>query len=117
MLSAGGATASWQPRRPGSAAAASASASDAQRPHRGGVVVCPLLLVLLDAPIELVREQIDGRVHVFLGCVRVDGTTAHVERCLGLLSQLLHRQYAVYVDHLIEMPANAFQFLLHIAPQ
>src|SRR5215472_1615050 len=52
--------------------------SDAQRAHRGGVVVGALLLVFLDAAIELVRQQIDGRVHVFLGCVRVDGTTAHV---------------------------------------
>ena len=51
---------------------------DAQRAHRRGVVVGALLLVLLDAAIELVRQQIDGRVHVFLGCVRVDGTTAHV---------------------------------------
>src|SRR6185437_7981878 len=89
----------------------------AQGAYRGGVVVGALLLVLLDAAVELVREQINGRVHIFVRGIRMDGVAAHVQRRLGLLSQLLHRQYAMYVHDLIEVSANALQFLLHIAPQ
>src|SRR5215469_7894109 len=42
------------------------------------VVVVAFFLVLLDAAIELVGEQIDSRVHVFLGGVGVYGVAAHV---------------------------------------
>src|ERR1700739_293615 len=89
-------------------------ASGAQRPALHGVMVCHLFLVLLDASIQLVGEQIDGGVHVLLGRVRMDRVTAHVQGRLGLLSQFLHRQYAMHVDDLLEMSSDALELLLHI---
>jgi len=47
----------------------------------------------------------------------VDCAAAHVQRRFGLLAQLFNRQHAVHVDDLVEVPANAFELLLHIAPQ
>src|SRR5579863_4729363 len=47
----------------------------------------------------------------------MDGAAAHVQRRLGFLSQLLHRQNAVHVDDLIEMSANALELLGDVTPQ
>ena len=69
-------------------------------------VVGALFLVLLDAAVELVGQQVDGGVHVFFGGVGVDRVAADVQRRLGLLSQLLHRQHTVHVDDLVEMPCR-----------
>src|SRR2546427_11874152 len=64
--------------------------SHAQRPAPlDGVVIGALFLVLLDAAIELVGEQVDRGVHVLFGRVRVDVVAAHVQGRLGLLPQLL----------------------------
>src|SRR5579863_6758052 len=81
------------------------------------VIVGALFLVLLDAAVELVGQQIDGRVHVLFGRVRVDRVAAHVQRRLGLLSQLLYRQYAVHVDDAVEMSADTLELLFHITAQ
>src|SRR5215469_4552180 len=81
------------------------------------MVIVAFFLVLLDAAIELVGQQVDGRVHVLLRRIRVDGAAAHVQGRLGLLSQLLHRQHTVNVDNVIEVPADALEFLFDITPQ
>jgi hypothetical protein len=80
------------------------------------MVIGALFLVLLDTAVQLVRQAIDGGVHVFFGCVRVDGAAAHVQRGLGFLSQLLYRQHTVHVDDLIKMSADALELLLDITP-
>src|SRR5579859_475877 len=84
---------------PAAAVLAKRAAMSAARraPSLRGMMICALLLVLLDAAVQLVRQQVDGRVHVLLGGVGVDGAAAHVQGRLGLLSQLLHRQHAVHV--------------------
>src|SRR5271156_6120117 len=61
-------------------------ASNAQRACLRGMVVVAFLLVLLDAPIELVRHEIDGRIHVLFGRHRVDGAAARVQGRFGLLA-------------------------------
>src|SRR6185437_2854871 len=66
------------------------AASGAQRAALDRVMVRHLLLVLLDASIELVGQEIDGGIHVFLGRVRMDRIAAHVQGSFGLLSQFLH---------------------------
>src|SRR6202040_1074165 len=81
------------------------------------MVIGALFLVLLDAAVQLVRQTIDGGVHVFFGCVGVNGAAAHVQRGLGFLSQLLYRQHTVHVDDLIKMSADALELLLDITPQ
>src|SRR2546421_12510988 len=83
----------------------------------GGMVIGALFLVFLDAAVQLVREQIDGGVHVFFGGIRVDGAAAHVQRGFGLLAQLLYRQHTVHVDDLIKVSADALELLLDITPQ
>src|SRR6202044_3155549 len=46
----------------------------------------------------------------------MDGGSAYMQRRFGLLSQLFNRQYAVHVQHLIVVPADALEFLLDITP-
>src|ERR1700756_1360900 len=86
-------------------------------PCRRGAGVGALFLVLLYGAVELVGQEVDGGVHGLLGRVGVDGIAAHVQRRLGLLSQLLHRQHAVYVDDTVKMPADALELLHNIAAQ
>ena len=40
-------------------------------------MIAALLLVLLDAAVELVRQQIDGGVHVLVGRIRVNGVAVY----------------------------------------
>src|SRR5579862_6118277 len=80
----------------------------------GGVVVALLFLVLLDASVELVNQQINGGIHVFRGGVRMDGAATHVQCCFSLLLQLFYGQHTVNVDDLIEVPCDAIEFFLHI---
>src|SRR5690606_27552208 len=49
------------------------------------VVIGELLFVLLDLPIELSDEQVDGGVHVGLDGVGVYRAATHVNRCFGLV--------------------------------
>src|SRR5690348_11009903 len=84
-----------------------ASASPAVRLARfGGVFVRFLFLVLEDAAVELVGQQVYGGVHVFLGGVGMDGVAAHMQGGFGLLSEFLDREHAVHVDDVVEMARN-----------
>src|SRR5262245_18203270 len=88
----------------------SSPGSSAVRPARfGGVVVGLHLLVLDDTPIELVGEQVDGGVHVFLGGFGVHGIAAHMQSGFGLLSELLNCQHAMHVDNVVEMTRNPLE--------
>ena len=80
----------------------------------GGVVVGLHFLVLDDPPVELVGQQIDGGVHVFLGGVGMNGIAAHMQCGFGLLSELFDRQDAMDVDYVIEMARDPFEFLLDV---
>src|SRR3979490_1243262 len=74
------------------------------------VMIAFLFFVLLDAAVELIDEQVDGGVHVFFGGDRVDDITTHVQRCFGLLAQLLfYGEHTMNVDDLIEVPCDAFE--------
>src|SRR5207244_13038677 len=81
-----------------------------------GVMISHLFLVLFQASVELVGQQIDRGVHILVDRFRMDRGTAYVQRRLGLLSQLFHRQYAVHIQHLIVVPADALEFLFNITP-
>ena len=83
--------------------------------HFLGVMVGGLFLVLLDAAVELVGERVDGGIHVGLGRVGVDLVPAKHQRRLGLVTQLLHREDAVNVDQLLEMPGDSLEFLQDVA--
>jgi hypothetical protein len=83
----------------------------------GRVVVGDLLLVLAHQALELVGQRVDRRVHVGLVGHRMDRVAAHVQGRLGLVSQLLHREDPVRVDHLVEMAHDALAFLLQVAAQ
>src|ERR1044071_1656220 len=79
-----------------------------------GVLVGLLFLVLEHAAVELVGQQVDGGVHVFLGGIGMDGIAAHMQRGFGLLSELLNRQHAMHVDYVVEMARNPFEFLFDV---
>src|SRR4051794_27295170 len=79
-----------------------------------GVLVGLLFLVLEHAAVELVGQQVDGGVHVFLGGVGVDGVAAYMQGGFGLLSELLDRQDAMHVDYVIEMARNPFELLFDV---
>ena len=68
----------------------------------------------MHAAVELVGQQVDGGVHVFLGGVGVDGVAAHMQCGFGLLSELLNRQDAMHVDYVVEMAGNALELLLDV---
>src|ERR1700752_4304210 len=59
--------------------------------------------MFLDLPIEFVHEDVDGGVHVQLDLLCVDGAAADMDRCFGFVLQLLHRQDAVDVGHVVEV--------------
>src|ERR1700704_5166416 len=80
----------------------------------GGVVIGLHFLVFDDAPVELVGEQVDGGVHVFLGGVGVDGITAYMQSGFGLLSEFLNSQHAMHVDYMVEMARNSLEFLFDV---
>ena len=82
-----------------------------------GVMIGELFLVFLDAPIELVGQQVDGGIHVLFRGIGMNRVAADVQRRFGLLSQLLHRQHTVNVDDLIEVPRDALELLLHVSAQ
>ena len=63
------------------------------------------------AAVELVGQQIDGGVHVFLGGVGVDRVAANMQGGFGLLSKFLNGQYTVHIDDVVEMTRNAFELL------
>src|SRR6187431_640410 len=69
----------------------------------GGVLVGFLFLVLEHAAVELVGQQVDGGVHVFLGGVGMDGIAAHMQGGFGLLSEFLNGEDAMHVDDVVEM--------------
>ncbi len=66
---------------------------------------------------SLSASEIDGGVHVASVASAWIGVAAHVQGRLGLLSQLLHRQYAMHVDDLLEVPHDALELLLHVTAQ
>src|SRR5487761_1978030 len=66
------------------------------------VVIARLLLVLLDAAVELVGERVDRRVHVAFRRLREDLVPAQPQRRLGLVTQLLYRQDAMHVYQLLK---------------
>src|SRR5689334_4675847 len=80
-----------------------------------GVLVCLLFLVLEDAAVELVGQQVDRGVHVFLGGIGMDGIAAHVQRGFGLLSEFLHGKDAMHVDDVVEVARDPLQLLLDVA--
>ena len=76
-----------------------------------------LLLVFDDLSIKLVDQAIDGGVEI---CIRTFGEqvlAGHVQRYLGLLLQLVHREDDSHVDHMIEMVPNAFEFVGDVLAQ
>src|SRR5262245_23583483 len=94
-------TAQWYPARPALQAPRCNALFALQLSWRAGLhgtVRTAFFLVLLDAAVELVGQQVNGRVHVLLGGVGVYRAAAHVQCRFRLLSQLLHRQHAVQVD-------------------
>src|SRR5579871_6331444 len=64
-------------------------ASGLARLRRAGAVGDALFLVLHQAAVDLVGQQVDGGVHVLFGGVRVDGAAAYVQGDFGFLAQLL----------------------------
>src|ERR1700722_9204613 len=83
--------------------------------HVLGVMIGGLFLVVLDASIELVGQCVDGGVHIGLGCIGVDFIPSQHESRFGLVTEFLHREHAVDIDQLFEMPGNAFKFLEYIS--
>src|SRR5450631_1047930 len=74
-----------------------------------------LLLVFLDAAVELVGKSVDCRIHVGLGRVGVNLVPSKHQSGLGLVTQLLHREHAVNIDQLFEMPGDSLEFFQDIA--
>jgi hypothetical protein len=78
------------------------------------VVVAAFFLVFLDPAIELVRERVDGGVHVRLDGIRVNGASAQQNRGFRFVAQLLDREDAVNVYDPVRMSDDAVQFLFYV---
>src|SRR5258706_7585629 len=74
-----------------------------------------LVLVAQHLPVELVGEQIDRRVEIVLFALAVQVLAGHVQRDFRLLAHLVDREDDVGVDHVVEMPAHAFELGAHVA--
>ena len=68
------------------------------------VMVGELLFELLHLPIKLIDERVDRSVHVFFYRVGVDRAAADVHGGFGFVSELLDREDAMNVGHVIEVP-------------
>src|SRR5690606_8705342 len=104
--------------RPGRGGPAGRKARSADvRKDAGRLVVLVLFLVLEDLAVELVRQQVDGRVHGLGLGLRMQGTARDGEvrgRAMGGLAQAeLHAGG----DRLVEMPIEPTQLLLHVIAQ
>lgn len=69
----------------------------------GRVVVRLLFLVFLDEAVELVRQRVDGGVHVLGHGIGVQGATADMRSGFSLVLEFLDSKDAVEVDDLIEV--------------
>src|SRR5690606_12906199 len=86
-----------------SAAASSPRGSTGPLLDVASAMIGELFLVLRDLAVQLVRKIVDGRIHVAVRGLGVDRAAAEPDRRLRLVDQLLDGQYAVDVDHVIEM--------------
>src|SRR6185295_2178558 len=73
------------------------------------------ILVAQHLPVQLVRQQIDGGVQVFLLALAMQVLAAHVQRDLGLLTNFVDREDDVGVDHVVEVPGHALELGTHVA--
>src|SRR5690349_2611987 len=69
-----------------------------------GVVVPRLFLVLAGLAVQLVGQQVDGRVHVLVDRLRVEVGPSRVDRRLRLVPQLLDREHHAGADQVAEVP-------------
>ena len=74
-------------------------------------------LALAHAPVELVRERIDRRVHVVCDRIGIDRDAAHRNGRFRLVTQLFDGQDAVQVDRSVETLHDAAEFLRGIGVQ
>ena len=87
----------------------------------GGGMVVVLLPVLVpdNGPVQLVHQQVDGSVQVFMGLLHEDVLALDMERDLGLLptsllAEILHQQENTDVDHLVIVLQNAVELGAHV---
>src|SRR5262245_24653064 len=79
-------------------------------------LVVKFIFVFEDLPVELVGQQVDGRVQVAVLAFAVQVLAAHVQRHLGLLRHLVPGEDHVRVDHMVEVPLDAADCRFHVAP-
>src|SRR5665213_1601974 len=84
--------------------AAAASGRQARLDHLDRMVIAGLFLVLLDTAVELVRQSVDGGVHVGFGGIGVNFIPPQHERGFRLVAEFFHGEHAMNVDQLLEMP-------------
>src|SRR3954452_7271190 len=97
------------------------SASEIPRSVRWGAVgaqcfgvatmVGEFLLVFFHLTVELIREGIDGGVHIRIDAFRMNFLSPHMHVGLDNLSYLVDAQHHTDIDHMIEMPRDPFQLV------
>src|SRR5262245_60618729 len=80
-------------------------------------LVVEFIFVFEDLPVQLVGQQVDGRVQVAVLAFAVQVLAAHVQRHLGLLRQLVPGEDHVRVDHVIEVPLDAADLGFHVTAE
>ncbi len=66
------------------------------------MMICQFFFVLFYLPIEFVYQGIDGRIHVFLNCIRVDPVAADVDSSFCLVMEFFHCQDTMNIGDVIE---------------
>ena len=78
-------------------------------------MIALFFLVLLHATVELVRERVDGGVHVIVHRVREDLATAQEDGRLCFVPNFLfHAKDAVHVEDAVGVSHDTVEFLLDV---
>src|ERR1700741_3760869 len=83
------------------------------------LMVLHLALVLDDLPVELVDQHIDGGIQVFGDAFSMQILAAQVQVDFCLLpllffGELVYSQDDCNINHVVEVPSNSLQLVLHV---
>lgn len=80
------------------------------------MVVLSACFVLKDLAVNLVNEEVDGRIKIVFGGLAVDVLSANVEREFRSVLEWLERQDHLCVDHVIKVPHDARHLCMNVFP-
>ena len=78
------------------------------------MMIGELLLVSLELAIELVREGIDGRVHICVERIGEQVAAGYMNGCFSLLIEFFHAENNVCMSGIIEVSFESHEFGLNV---